>query len=482
MRWVAFVPAFCAFRHIPSVTMDAWTIFRRARVILFVFLVFLCLTLAALIAVFLAHEWSYFSAYQKIAVVCLLSLDGFTAILLYLMVVVQFRLWWDVARVVSLLVIHTGSSVVFTLYLPRFPCRGFDTEASCKDVVFSIFIGCWVLSGMILCFLFTLGFMAFLPRPVESLIEKGELPFSPASFKAGSLFNGERPPSFYSFSPRTGLSPYGATNGFPDESLSTAHTSVLVNRALQESPRLWQSSQTQRLGNSADGPMDTKTMITSTDSPVKLASVDVESGRRRASSLYLNLFSARSSSPPPTPASETGNEYPSVSLSMPGWPPTVPKSMYIARSATLHHDRATLYTPTIYTELGEHSIPATFRENHQPHHMYPDVVQTASPRVYSFHSATASIHSKWAVSPPHVLPPLALTPGVGLSTHFLHLQDPPSTYRAHKPSEPNNSVRDLARRSHTLAVTESSFQRRGSDGQVDYAQWRQLVLGAATKP
>jgi hypothetical protein len=92
-------------------------------------------------------------------------------------------------------------------------------------------------------------------------------------------------------------------------------------------------------------------------------------------------------------------------------------------------------------------------------------VQTASPSVYSFHSATASIHSKWAVSPPPILPPQVLTPGVVHSTLFFQLQDPPSTYRVRKSSEPNSGVRDLTRRSYTSPVTESSFQRRGSDGQ-----------------
>ena len=328
--------------------------------------------------------------------------------------------------------------------------------------------------------------MVFMPRPVESLSEGGEeekeLPPSPASFKAGTLFDEERPPSFHPFYPRMGLSPHNVTNGFPDDSLSAARTSVLVNRAPQESPRIRQSLQTQRLGNSPDGPMNTKTVITGTDSPLKLASVDVESRRRQVGSLYLNLFSARSLSPPLTPGSET-NESPSVSLSMPTWPYTAPKLMYGARPVNIHHDHAAPYTPTIYSDSGEHSIPATFREGRQSRHMYPDVVQTASPRVYSFHSATASVHSKWAVSPSHTLPPLALTPGFAHSDHFLHLQDLPTTYRARKASEPNYSVRNLARQSHTSAVTGSSFQRRGSDGQVvDFAQWRRLVLGAAAKP
>jgi hypothetical protein len=330
----------------------------------------------------------------------------------------------------------------------------------------------------VLCFSITLGFMAFLPRPVESSSgsEKAELPFSPASFQAGSFFDEEQPSSFHSFN---------HLGEFPNDALSPAPTGALINNNPQKSPRLWQSFQIQRLGNSTDGPMHTKTMITGTDSPVKLFNVDVKSGRQQDDSLYLNLFSAHSPSPLPihTPASETGNESPSPMLSMPSWPPTVPESMYGARPVTVHHDHAAPYTSTTYTDPSSHSFSATLKQSHQPRHIRPDVVHTASPSVYSFHSATASVHPKWAASPSPVLPPQVLTPGIAHSTLFFQLQDPPSTYRVRKSSEPNRGVRDLTRRTYTSPVTESSFQRRGSDGQVvDYAQWRRLVLSAAAKP
>lgn len=324
----------------------------------------------------------------------------------------------------------------------------------------------------VLCFSIALGFMAFLPRPVESSSgsKEAELPFSPASFKAGSFSDEEQPPSFHSFD---------HLSEFPDEALSPVRTGALGNSDPQKSHRLWQSFQTQRLGNSTDGPMHTETMITRTDSPVKPFNADVKSGRQQADSLYLNLFSARSP-PLSTPASENDNESPSFMLSMPSWPPTVPELMYGARPVTVHPDHPALYTSTTYTGPGAHSFSATLKQSHQPHHIRPNVVHTASPSVYSFHSATASVHSKWAASPSPVLPPLVLTPGIARSTHFFQLQDPPSTYRVRKTSEP---VRNLTRQAYTSPITGSSFQRRGSDGQVlDYAQWRRLVLSAAAKP
>lgn len=460
--------------------MNVWVIFRRARIVLFSLLVLLCFTWAALFAVFLAHEWSHFSKFQKIVVLCLSSLYGLTGILLYLMAVVQFRFWWDVARVVSLVVIHTGGSLVFMHYRNSFPCRGFGTETVCRQFTFAIFIGCCVFTVTMFLFAIILGIMAFLPRPVESNGEE-DFPPSPASFKAGSLYDG-RPPSFHSFDPRMGYDDKGA---FPDESLSSARALALANSAPQEPPPLWQDFQTR---NSTDDPIYAQTMIARTDSPMKPPGVDV----KKADSFYFNPFS--SPSPPPlpvyTPASETGNEPPSVPLTIPGRLPTVPELMYGARGMTsdsMPHDRAAPYTLTINTDPSANSLPATFRGSHQPRHLYPDPVQTAMPRVSSFHSTTASIHSKWAMSPSHVLPPPDFASGAS------GLQDLPTLHHAQdttlkrNASVPNvtapNHGGNLARRSYILPVTESALQRRGSDGQVvDHAQWQRLVLGAAAKP
>lgn len=336
----------------------------------------------------------------------------------------------------------------------------------------------------VLCFSIILGIIAFLPRPVDSLSGSGEaeFPSSPASFKSGSPFSEERPPSFHSFDPDMGQSPYDKSE-FPDEPLSPTRTLVVANRA----PRLGKSFETQRLRNSTGDPMSSKMIITRADSPVKSASVDVKSRRRQPESLHLNLFSASSPPSPPlyTSTSETSNETPSVSLSMPRRLPTVPKVTYGPRAMTssdsMHRDRA---------GPSAHSFPATLREDRQSRYLYPDLVQTATPGVYSFHSATGSVHSEWAAPSSHILPPPALTPGIAHSSQLLRPTDHPSMYHAQNMSfkrnvsEPNTAVPNrgggLGRRSYTLPVME--FQRRGSEERVvDHAEWRRLVLRAAAK-
>ncbi|KAH9043190.1 hypothetical protein EDB85DRAFT_921377 [Lactarius pseudohatsudake] len=335
--------------------MNVWVIFRRARIVLFSLLVLLCFTWAALFAVFLSHEWSHFDKFQKIVVLCLSSLYGFTwhppvfdvrySSACDACTLTPFSGPWcnsvfggTLRELYRFWLVHTGGSLVFMHYRNRFPCRGFGTETVCRQFTFAIFIGCCVFTATMLFFAIILGIMAFLPRPVESNGEE-DFPPSPASFTAGSLYDG-RPPSFHSFDPRMG---YDDKSAFPDESLSSARALALANGAPQEPPRLWQGFQTR---NSTDDPMYAQTMIARTDSPMK-----PPGGDGRKPTFYFNPFS--SPSPPPlpvyTPASETGNEPPSVPLTIPGRLPTVPELMYGARGMTsdsMPHDRAA----SIYTQ------------------------------------------------------------------------------------------------------------------------------------
>ncbi len=335
--------------------------------------------------------------------------------------------------------------------------------------------------------------MAFLPRPVESMSGSGEpeLPPSPASFKAGSLFSQERPPSFYSFDSHMGLVDYGEKSEFRDESLSRARTLVLASGVSQEPPRLWQSFQTQSLRNGTDDPIYDKTIIAGTDGPPEPANIDVKSRRQNVDSLYLNPYSPYF--PPPSSTyspTKIADESRSVSQSIPPQLPTLPEPMYGFRTATpdsMLHDRTVPYTPTTYVDPSASNFPATFRDSHQPGHVYPGDMQMNRPnKVNSYHSSVGSIHSKWAATSPHVVPPPVLTLGVApSSTSFI--QGLPPTYHAQNAtvkrnvSLPNmtdpNHDRRQARQSYTSLVMEPV-----TESFVDHGRWRRLVLSAATTP
>ncbi|KAI0049950.1 hypothetical protein FA95DRAFT_1677128, partial [Auriscalpium vulgare] len=183
--------------------MDAWDVFRRARIILFAVLVFLCLGWAIIFAVIIAREWHYYAVFQRAIMLSLLATHGFTAILLYLMIVVPFRLWMDFARVLLLLILHIGSAVVFTLFNSGFPCRDLGSEETCRDLNYIVFIGCWVISGVVLGYAISLCVMSTRPKPVGSISGKPELDLPPNS-PPRSSYNSRRE-SQSSVNSRSGL-------------------------------------------------------------------------------------------------------------------------------------------------------------------------------------------------------------------------------------------------------------------------------------
>ncbi|KAI0273679.1 hypothetical protein BC834DRAFT_966167 [Gloeopeniophorella convolvens] len=495
--------------------MDAWTIFRRARIILFFMLVIICLAWATLLSILLAREWSYFSAVQRVVVLSLTILHGFTAILLYLMAVVVFHLWLDMIRVFTLLITHVGSAVLFTLYSPGFPCDNLGPDTTCRQFLFAIFIGCWVISGTVLGFAIALGIMTCVPRPVESLTGKRdvELPASPASFKAGSFSNEQqRPVSFHSVNSRTGLVGYDEKE-VSESSLSPVPTIMVMNGATRgtfgaDPPRFWDDNRSVYAR-----------AVSRTNSPTSTTSVF--SGHRPAGSLYRNPF--LDPSPPPTstiysPASTagfgSGQHLPYVRdmLPAPSQPPALPDMMYTASPITISSGLRPLqlapyapYARAVSPSMSAYSVPVPPRNYLQPHMMYPDRAHTTTPGAYSLHSASASIHSKWTLPALHALPPPALTPGVQRPRRFSSLlrnQDASSVYSApfgtrgqtpdlglsRNVSDPSGaaslrSSESSVRQSYAPPVADNAMERRGSEGQVlDQAQWQKLVLNAAGQP
>lgn len=149
--------------------MDAWATFRRARIIVFSVLVLLCLAWSAMFVVLLVREWSHFDLSQHAVMLSLAAIHGFTSLLLYLMIIVYFRLWLDFARAGLLLVLHLGSAILFTLFGPQLPCVNLGPEAVCRRFNFVIWVGCWVIAALVLGYTASLCIMACLPRPIASL-------------------------------------------------------------------------------------------------------------------------------------------------------------------------------------------------------------------------------------------------------------------------------------------------------------------------
>lgn len=283
-------------------------------------------------------------------------------------------------------------------------------------------------------------------------------------------------------------------------------------------PRLWQSFPSPNLRPSNETSTNGGTKSSSTrKSPRERAGV--VSGSLRVDTFHRNPFGDSSPSPVSVYSRASmirpgvGRENSSISNDRSDLPPAYSEPMHDALSpipllssphpVTSPRDRATEYTPTLYSILSHYTFPESPEDHSQGEQKDPDKARTSS--VHSFHSSAASVHSMWAESVPHVLPLLVLTPDTahfrGFSSH-LGPKEPSSgnitSFAARgsvaplrpkrKFSEPGRTVQRYgelsAHQSYILPVKDSHISRRGSDGRVlvDEPRWWRLVLTAAAKP
>jgi hypothetical protein len=103
---------------------------------------------------------------QRTIVILLISIYGLSSVVLYLMIVVHFRLWMDGARVAFLILFQAGGTVIFFLFRPLpANCHNIGPETTCKTVEDIVIFGGWSLSGLLLIYALLLGIMSYIPAP-----------------------------------------------------------------------------------------------------------------------------------------------------------------------------------------------------------------------------------------------------------------------------------------------------------------------------
>ncbi|KAF9052971.1 hypothetical protein BJ165DRAFT_1523720 [Panaeolus papilionaceus] len=155
-----------------------WRAFRITRICVYVIAILLTIALAAIYAVLLIRGWASFIAGQRAIMLALLFLNALSAIVLYLMMLISFRVWLDGARIALLLIFQVGGTVTFSLFYPGFPCSNLGDVSTCKRVEMAAIFGGWSLAGFLLMYAFALSAMCYVPEPSTRrlvLVEDGPM-------------------------------------------------------------------------------------------------------------------------------------------------------------------------------------------------------------------------------------------------------------------------------------------------------------------
>ncbi|KAI0375042.1 hypothetical protein BV20DRAFT_1041206 [Pilatotrama ljubarskyi] len=166
--------------------MDWWSLFRKVRRVIFAFIAVASLALTVVLSLYLSKEWNHSSVFQRSIVVALIGVNALTSLLLYLMIIVVFRMWKELLRVLFLLAIHIGTAVPFTLIDFSFPCDIFSSKTTCKVVALTFLSSAWSITGLLLGYTVYLCIMSRVPRPFP-LVTPNDLLSTPPVSRAPSM-------------------------------------------------------------------------------------------------------------------------------------------------------------------------------------------------------------------------------------------------------------------------------------------------------
>jgi len=163
--------------------MGSWSTFRWVRLFIFALIVFVSLLLTITFALLLSKDFRRYNAFQRVLTICLVVVDGITAILMYLMLAVRYSMQLDAARIVVLFAVQTTGTTLFTLNDLSFPCTAFGAVRMCRQISFYTTIVSWVLCGLLVTYGACLVIMACVPHPPpiggSELGLDDEVPISP---------------------------------------------------------------------------------------------------------------------------------------------------------------------------------------------------------------------------------------------------------------------------------------------------------------
>ncbi|KZT11249.1 uncharacterized protein LAESUDRAFT_809222 [Laetiporus sulphureus 93-53] len=145
--------------------MLSWSAFRLYRRVLFGVASVISLLWAITLSVYISREWKRAIHAQRIVALLMIAANAFSSVLLYLMIVVIFRLRLEFARTVFLFLLYLGIAVPLTLVGPKFNCAIFASKQACSaSYDFSLFLT-WTFVAIFIIHAIFLCVMSTIPEP-----------------------------------------------------------------------------------------------------------------------------------------------------------------------------------------------------------------------------------------------------------------------------------------------------------------------------
>lgn len=230
--------------------MDESPLFLRLRTIALCCVNFVSFIWIVLDSVIIFLQWGPMERSERALISVMLIANVITLLTLLVLLLVEFRVWLDVARVCLLLIAQMGTAGAFAFWRPRFYCenKSGDQQGICDIIALHILITSWIIPVLLLIYLTGLAIRVYRRRPVVGLSTDRSKLGSEGTLASPTYMHSARP----SLLPIMNVSQTPISLKFPPEVHSKPRQSISTRRsAISVSSRYSSLPTTPTSGNPA---------------------------------------------------------------------------------------------------------------------------------------------------------------------------------------------------------------------------------------
>lgn len=160
--------------------MESFPVFFKVRAVTFSSVILISFLWTVLLSVQVYTRWDISDRCSRSLTAVFLLTNATTILILPFLLLLEFRVWLDAARILLLVIGQIGSAVAFTYWNPQIQCpdQTADQQGVCKLINFYMLMGCWVVPIIFILYASYFAAMVYRQSRIPVVVESREKTFT----------------------------------------------------------------------------------------------------------------------------------------------------------------------------------------------------------------------------------------------------------------------------------------------------------------
>ncbi|KAG1877864.1 hypothetical protein DFJ58DRAFT_752978 [Suillus subalutaceus] len=160
--------------------MESFPAFFKVRAVTFSCIILISFLWTVLLSVQVYARWGISDRCSRSLTAVFLLTNATTILILPFLLILEFRVWLDAARISLLAIGQIGSAVAFTYWNPQIQCpdQTADQQGVCKLINFYMLMGCWVVPVILILYASYFAAMVYRQSRIPVVVESREKAFT----------------------------------------------------------------------------------------------------------------------------------------------------------------------------------------------------------------------------------------------------------------------------------------------------------------